>query len=115
MKDGEEMKIIKVIILGFIFILFYNFLEHGFTFDKAEKIIIPILLSLVTVSAIFQKSLRNRLLKISFVSFGVMVVFYLFNNLDWSNQIGSFGFAVFVIVIASYASDFLKKGYIENF
>ena len=107
--------IIRFIILPVILTILFNFLEYGFSWDRADKFILPILLASVTVINFFVPRTRVYFLMLSFVLLAIMVGLYLIDQLTLSTNIGSFGFAVLILVVISYIPELLKKGYIEKF
>ena len=112
----ETLKIIiKFLILPIIFTILFNFLEYGFSWDRVDKFILPALLALVATINFFIVRARAYFLILSFVLLAVMVVLYLIDQLALSTNVGSFGFAVLIIIVISYIPELIKKGYIEKF
>ncbi len=111
---NSAKKIILIPILIVIFTFSFTFLEIGLEIHKITQIIQPFIFALSAVLCILYNSLRRLILKISLVLLALMVLTYLFDNLDFANWIGSLGFGMLVIVIFSYLPILIKKGYIEN-
>lgn len=113
------MKKIKLLIwVSLLFtatFIIFTFLDIGLTFDNPIKLINPVLFAGSLIIAIFLPLYRRFLLYGSVVLLICMAIFYLFNQLELANWIGSLGFGILVITIVSYCPNFIKKGYIENF
>ena len=107
--------LIKYLILSLIFIGFFNFLEYGFQWNRLEEFIYPVILMLASLIIFFASKLRKFFLISSFLILLIMILLYLFNELNLANTVGSFGFALLLIVISSYIPQLIKKGFIEKF
>lgn len=107
--------VIKFIVLPIILIIAFNFLEYGFSWDRMDKFIVPALLTSVLVINFFIPRTRRYFLLLPFGLFAIMVALYLINKLALSTTLGSFGFAILLIVVISYIPEIFKKGYIEKF
>lgn len=106
--------ILKFIILPVILVVTFNMFEYGLVWDKVDKFFYPIVLAAVSMINFFIPKTRRYFLSIAFGMLILMVLLYLSNNLNLSNIIGSFGFALFLIVISSLFAQLIKKGYIEK-
>lgn len=106
--------ILKFIILPIILVVTFNMFEYGLVWDKVDKFLYPIVLTVSSMMNFFIPKTRRFSLGIAFGMLILMVVLYLSNNLNLSNIIGSFGFALLLIVILSLFPQLIKKGYIER-
>ena len=106
--------ILKFIILPIILVVTFNMFEYGLVWDKVDKFLYPTLLTAASMMNFFIPKTRRFSLGIAFGMLILMVVLYLSNNLNLSNIIGSFGFALLLIVILSLFPQLIKKGYIER-
>lgn len=106
--------IIKFIILPIILVVIFNALEYGLVWDKADKFLYPAILTAASMMNFFIPNLRKFSLCIAFSALALMVVLYLSDHLNLANVLGSFGFALLLIVILSLSPQFIKKGYIEK-
>ncbi len=61
------------------------------------------------------KKIRRIILVLSLALLFLMVIIYLFNNIELANLIGSIGFGMFVTVVITYTPELIRKGYIERF
>ena len=112
----ETVRIIfKFIILPITLTIFFNFLEFGFSWDRIDKFIYPIALAVIAVANFFIPYIRRYFLMAALSLLGVMVILYLTGQLSLSESVGSFGFAILLIVVISYTPEIFKKGYIEKF
>lgn len=59
--------------------------------------------------------LRKIVLVISLFFIGLMIFTYLIGLLEISNMIGSWGFGIFTVVVATYLPQLIKKGFIEKY
>ncbi|TSC87770.1 MAG: hypothetical protein G01um10147_456 [Microgenomates group bacterium Gr01-1014_7] len=107
--------LIKFLILPLILMSFFNFLEYGFEWNRPDQFIYPIVLTLVTLIIFFVSKLRKLFLSLSLSILFLMIFLYLLNELNLANIIGSFGFALLLIVISSYIPQIIKEGFVEKF
>ena len=107
--------ILKFIILPIILVVTFNMFEYGFVWDKVDKFLYPIVLTAVSMIIFFIPRVRRFSLMIAFGMLILMVLLYLSNNPNLANIIGSFGFALLLIVISSLFPQLIKKGYIEQY
>ncbi len=108
------MTILKFILLPIILTLCFNVLEYGLVWDKIDKYLYPACLAGISMGNFFIPKTRKFSLSIAFGVLALMVVLYLSDNLNLANAIGSFGFAIILIVVLSLLPQFIKKGYIEK-
>lgn len=109
------MKILlKYIFLPILLILVFNFLDYGWTWDRWEQFVYPIVFAVLALINFFIPKLRKTFITISFLILGIMVIVYLYGDINLANLVGSFGFALFCIVIISYIPTFFKNGFIEQ-
>lgn len=107
--------LIKFLILPLILVGFFNFLEYGLKWNRVDHFIYPIILMLITLIIFFIPKLRKLFLFLSFFILLIMILLYLFDELNLANIVGSFGFAVLLIVVSAYIPQFIKKGFVEKF
>lgn len=108
-------KLVKFIIVLFVLLIVFNFLEYGFSWDKHEKLIFPTLLAIIGTLSFFIPLTRRYFLMLAFGLLGVMAILYLIEQMPLSILVGSFGFALLLIVISSLFPQLIKKGHIEHF
>lgn len=111
----DMVKLSAKILIPFLLIILFNFLEYGFKWNEAEQFIYPIILMIITLIVFYFSKLRKLFLISSFCILLVMVLLYLTNKLDLANIVGSFGFALLLIVVSAYLPELMKKGFIEKF
>lgn len=113
------MHIIKVLtkflILPLFLVVFFNLSEYGFKWNRADKLIYPVILMMLTLVAFLKPKLRKFLLIGSLVILLLMIFLYLADEVNMANTVGSFGFALLIIVVISYMSQIVRMGYIEKF
>lgn len=113
------MHIIKVLtrflILPLSLVVFFNFSEYGFEWNRPEKFIYPVILMILTLVIFLKTKLRKFFLTWSLVMLLLMIVLYLVGNIDMANIVGSFGFVLLIIVVTSYMPQIVKSGFIEKF
>lgn len=105
----------KLLILPIFLVVSFNFLEYGFKWNRVDQFIYPLTLTIITLIIYFVPKLRKLFLISSFLILLIMIFLYLMNELNMANIIGSFGFALLLIVITSYIPDIIKKGFVEKF
>lgn len=106
--------LLKLIFLTTLFLGVFYILEYGFTFIP-NKLLTPFLLSGLTAIMILKANLKRYILIFSVACLVLMVLAYIFNWLDLSVVLGSFGFSLLVAVIVLYCPQIIKKGYVEKF
>lgn len=111
----DIVKLLTKILITFFLIILFNFLEYGFKWNKAEQFIYPIILMIITLIVFYVSKLRKLFLISSLCILLLMIILYLLNELNWANIVGSFGFALLLIVISAYLPQLIKKGFVEKF
>lgn len=106
--------ILKFILLPVILVVIFNMFEYGLVWDKYDKYLYPIVLTAVALVNLFVPRARKFFLGLAFCLLALMVLLYLSGNLNRANTVGSFGFALLLIVILSLFPQLIKKGYIER-
>lgn len=113
------MHIIKVLtkffILPLFLLVFFNFSEYGFKWNRPEKFIYPVILMILTLVIFLKTKLRKFFLILSLVILLMMIFLYLVDEINMANIVGSFGFVLLIIVVTSYMSQIVKSGFIEKF
>ena len=113
------MKIIrllfKFLILPVFLVVSFNFLEYGFKWNKVDQFIFPAILMISTLIIFLIPKLRKLFFISSFFILSIMIILYLFNELNLANIAGSFGFALLLIVISSYIPQIIKGGFVEKY
>jgi len=94
--------------------IFYIF-EYGLFFDSWNKLVNPLVLSLITVTMIVKKNLKRFVFIFSIICLIAMVFIYLFNLIDVSQMVGDFGFSLLLITIILYIPRIIKEGHLEKF
>lgn len=94
---------------------FFNFLEYGFEWNRIDQFVYPIILTLITLLIFLVSKLRKFFLISSFLILFVMIFLYLLDELNLANIVGSFGFAVLLIVVTSYMPQIVTKGFVEKY
>lgn len=98
-----------------IFSFIFTILDIGMEVKQPIQLTQPIIFALTAVSAIFFLRKRKLILIISLFLLSLMIFTYLLGLVDISNWIGSFGFGMFTIIVATYLPDLIKKGFIEKY
>lgn len=105
----------KFLVLPLFLIVSFNILEYGFEWNRPGKYIYPVILTIFTMVIFLKKDTRKYILIFSVLVFSLMIFFYLLIDVNLANTIGSFGFALLLIVVASYIPQIIKKGFVEKF
>lgn len=105
----------KFLFLPLFLTVFFNFLEYGFEWNRVEKFIYPVILMILVLIAFLKPKLRKLFLTLSLATLSLMILLYLIDEINMANMIGSFGFTILIIVIVSYMTQMIKRGYIEKF
>lgn len=109
------MKIILAFVLILIFTFLFTIINVGLDINSVNQIIQPLIFALTAAIGILYFPLRKYFLVVSLCLFSLMVMTYLINMLEVSNRIGSLGFGMLFITVASYLPEIIKKGNIEKF
>lgn len=107
--------LIKYLVLPLFLIFFFNFLEFGFRWNRVEKFIFPLVLTMFTFAIVLRPELKKIFLSLSLAALLLMVFIYLIDEIIIANIIGSFGFALLIIVMSFYIPQIVKDGYLEKF
>lgn len=107
--------IMKFIILPVFLTTVFNFLEYGLIWDRFIKFLYPMTLSGLFIINMYVPKLRRFSLALAYGLLILMILLYLVGQLNLSNLIGSFGFALLLIVIFCYMPQIIKKGFLEKF
>lgn len=105
-------KSIEFLFLIIFLMPLFNYLEFGWSWDSHFKIIYPFSLSIITTLNILFSNLRNISLKLSLILLTLMVLLYFVNRLEWGSLLGSFGFAILIVVVCTYIPNLIKEGHI---
>lgn len=103
----------KSLIIFFISFVIFVFLETGFKIRSAFGVVYPLIFSICTAVSI-NKIYRNYLIITSFLLLLIMVILYLFWQMDLSNWFGSLGIGIFTIAVLANIPELIKKGNIER-
>ncbi len=113
------MHIIKVLtkflILPLFLVVFFNFSEYGYKWNRIDKFIYPIILMILTLVIFLRPKLRKLFLVLSLTVLLLMIFLYLLDEMNLANTVGSFGLALLLIITASYMPQIIKKGFVEKF
>lgn len=107
--------LIKYIFLVIMLLIIINLLEYGLLWERIEHYIYPSVLTIISLIILLKPVLRKLFLVLAFCLLGLMVLVYLFNELNLANLVGSFGFALLLIVVSSYIPQIIKEGFVEKF
>lgn len=114
-KKMVKMKIlVNYIFLPILLIVIFNFLEYGLSWDRLDKFIYPIILTMISMIIFLNTKIRKLFMILSFTLLFLMAALYLLDELNLSNSVGSFGFTIFLIVVASYIPEMIRQGYVEK-
>ena len=105
----------KFLILPLFLVVFFNLSEYGFKWNRIDKFIYPVFLMMLTLVTFLNPKLRKFLLTGSLVVLLLMIFLYLVDEVNMANIVGSFGFALLIIVVTSYMTQIVKMGYIDKF
>ncbi len=110
------MKLDKTFSIFLIFLLslpVFIWLETGFSINSASDLIKPAIFGLSLTSSL--NNIRRRVFLIfSLGLFGLMVLFYLFWQIEVSNWFGSLGFGILLAYFIGLLPEITKKGFIEK-
>ena len=107
--------LIKFVILPIFLVGFFNFLEYGFSWNRIDQFVYPIILMIITLIVYYIARLRKIFFIFSFILLLIMIFLYLLYELNLANTVGSFGFSIFLITMTAYLPQIFKKGFIEEF
>lgn len=113
MKDIRLL--FKFLILPIFLVVFFNFLEYGFKWNRLDQFIYPAILTIITLIIFLIPKLRILFFISSFFILSIMIFLYLFNELNLANIVGSFGFTLLLIVVVSYIPQIIKGGFVEKY
>lgn len=108
-------KIIQGIIIFIVSLFVFYFLEFESSLAKVESLIQPLFFAATLSICIIRPHFRKIILIASAILLAVMIFTYLFNQLNIANWVGSLGFGILIVTIASYIPELVKKGYIERY
>lgn len=107
-------KAVKLVLI-FIFVLpVLFFLNTGFSNDPLWKTFQTIGFSFVFASSLVWPATRLYFLILSGVLLTFMSVVFILGELSWAEIFGSSSFGLVLLLLISYVSQLIKKGYIEN-
>ena len=109
------MKIILAFVLILVFTFLFTIMNVGLEINSVNQIIQPLIFALTATIDILYFPLRKYFLAASLCLLSLMVMTYLINMLEVSNWVGSLGFGMLFITVASYLPEIIKKGNIEKF
>lgn len=110
------MKLSKILIAIMILIIsfpIFIWLENGLAIKGSSDLIKPVIFSF-SASFAYINFKRRLLLILSMIMLFIMVIFYLFWQIDLANWFGSLGFGMLVIYTLGHIPQLLKKGYVEK-
>lgn len=107
-------KLALTVFTAAILFFIFNILEFELLNEGMNKNIQSIIFAISAGMAIFYPRLRSKLIYASVAILIVMVVFYLSGNIKLANSIGSLGFGILTITIATYIPAIFKNGYLEK-
>lgn len=105
----------KFLVLPLFLVVFFNFSEYGFKWNRIDKFIYPVTLMMLTLVIFLKPKLRKFFLILSLLILLLMIFLYLVDEINMANIVGSFGFVLLIIVVTSYMPQIVKMGYIEKF
>ncbi|MDP2684902.1 MAG: hypothetical protein Q8P20_07765 [bacterium] len=114
MKSNIYLLFKLILFFTISFVVFY-ILEYGFAFGSWNKFLGPFLLSGFAAIMFFKPNAKRYILFLIGTCFILMILAYLFNLLDFSNMVGSFGFSLLLVTIVLYLPQIIKKGHVEKF
>ncbi len=109
------MKIVKKILLILFFLVVFVVLNEGGKINQMDQLIQPLLFAVSAVISVYSPKFRKYIIRLSAGLLFIMVITYLFNELEISSWMGSLGFGLLFISVFSYSPQLIKKGYIEGF
>lgn len=112
---SNNLKIFLSILLVIILSLTIALVESNGKIDHLNDFIMPAVYSINISLLVFSPSLRKHLLKVIFIFFLIMIIFYLIGNLDLPNWFASLAFGSLIFVLFSYLPEIVKQGYISKF
>ena len=112
---SESKKIILFIIYTLILAFVFAVLDNGFSIEPISVLIQPIIFGIIGGTSIMYKNLRRSIIILSLILLILMIVVYLFNLFELANLIGSLGFGILSVTIATYIPDLIRKGFIEKY
>ncbi len=111
----ETKFIIKFIILPVFLTIVFNLLEYGLIWDKYYNFLYPMILTAVFITNMQVPRLRRFWLALAYGVLFLMVLLYLTDHINLSNNIGSAGFAILIITVLTYLPELINKGHLDKF
>lgn len=108
-------KVVQGIIIFTVSLFVFYFLEFESSLAKVESLIQPLFFAASLAICIIRPHFRKIILIASVILLAVMIFTYLFNQINIANWIGSLGFGMLFIILATYLPELLRRGYIEKF
>lgn len=103
------------VIIFIVSVFVFSFLEFESTLGKIDSLIQPLVFAATLSICLSLPRFKKFILLISLSFLMVMIVTYVFSQINLSNWIGGLGFGMLVITVATYLPELIKRGYIEKF
>lgn len=108
-------KVVLGVIIFIVSLFVFSFLEFESSLGKIDSLIQPLIFAATLSIGLCLPRFKKIILLISLSFLMVMIFTYVFNQINLSNWIGSLGFGMLVITVATYLPELIKRGYIEKF
>lgn len=102
------LSVMIFIISSILFII----LEYGQMPNSFLEVSEPVIFAFITAVIFLNGNLRKFVMWLWPALLGLMVIFYLINNLQVANWLGSLGVGTLVILVFSYLPNLIKNGHI---
>lgn len=108
------MKYLLAVLVFVVSLIFFTLIEYGRLTTLITEVAQPAIFALTLALIFLNHKLRKAIFWFSSSLFILMIVAYIFNFLQFANWIGSLAMGIIIVLIASYISNFIKDGYIEE-
>ena len=112
-KRMMKNKFLTSILIFLISLPIFIWLESGLAIKSFVYLVRPLIFA-SSLAVFITPHFRKFLLIISLSLLGLMIIFYLFWQIDISNWLGSLGIGLLTIYVIEHISGLIKKGYVEK-
>lgn len=93
----------------------FSFLEFESSLGKIDSLIQPLVFAATLSICLCLPRFKKIILLTALSLLIVMILTYVFDQINLSNWIGSLGFGMLVTTVAAYLPELIKRGCIEKF
>lgn len=108
------MKYLLAVLVFVVSLIFFTLIEYGRLTTLITEVAQPAIFALTLALSFLNYKFRRIVFWSSCLLLILMVVLYIFNFSKFANWIGSLAMGIIIVLVASYISNFIKDGYIEE-